>query len=211
MRHWAGGTILALAALAACSSNSIIASTAPCARDTDCGAGSYCERPLDQCAGEVGFVTAGAGHCHRSCWNGACDCASDEDCPGSRCSSGSCVGIGVDCAIESCTADCPQTRLAENACPICLCASCPGDAGPADGGPADGGQACGPTLECDGGSYCTQASGGAALPDAGANTWYTCVPVPSGCGAPPTCDCLMRQGCECSADGGWPYVTCEYP
>jgi len=196
-----------------------------CAQDADCGAGAYCKIPLSYCAAGNGDV-AGEGLCHRSCLGGACYCTSDDDCPGSTCSQGSCSEFGFKCPVQECSAACPSTRLAELSCPLCICLSCESaDGGELDGGEPDGGAAdaggvpCGDAGTCAADELCfvVTGCGGAILLDAGAvggcyPATYSCQ-SPGMCAQTPICGCLeMDDPCQgstlCSVDGG--VVSCQF-
>jgi len=171
MKPSAKHVTLALVALAGCSW-SMLTIDSPCSQDADCGANAYCDMPLNDCPGDDGLLSAAPGQCHRSCWNSACVCTNDSDCPGSSCAEGKCLALGVSpsCATAGCADECVLTTLAEERCPVCLCATCPiqgaGSGAPDAGDASDGGQciqggeACqvhGPDTCCPG-TECTPES-----------------------------------------------------
>ncbi len=166
MRMICAPILFALCLLAACS-QSTLTNSASCTTDAECGVHAYCELALDSCSTGIDTYTATSGHCHRDCMGGACACQSDADCPSSVCHSGVCL-TPVDqlCPTAPCTAECPLANLAQEGCPICLCAVCPNpdvgnvntdagsDAGTSDGGVCTTDGACVQNSDCCSGYDC---------------------------------------------------------
>ncbi len=182
--------------------------TEPCTADSDCAGSaagsSYCEVPLTACPQPNpydGEVTAALGVCHRSCWQGACTCQVDADCPGGSCRTVAdppvCIGGGGDCGIFTCPNGCRMVSFAEDPCGVCLCAACPApDAG-------SGGAVCGLGLDagaCGPNQVCCDSWGGIARPDGGPNGQGCNDLGPDG-GCP--------EGALCAFDGGT-ITSCDF-
>ncbi len=95
-----------------------------------------------------------------------------------------------------------------NACEAALAGH---DLDAAGGCPApEGTFGCGPTFCTVGTHYCQAASGGAF----DTPPTFTCLPVPGGCGATPTCSCFSGEPCGsmCTQDAsGDVTLTCLHP
>jgi hypothetical protein len=166
-----------------------------CWTDTDCLANGsevyYCDLAITFCGFASDGVAAAPGSCHRDCRGGSCLCQGDLDCPDGNCEQGVCVPRSVLCpAIDSCTAACPLTQLADQDCPFCLCSVCPvADAG------TDACGGCGP------GTTCCSSQGGVQIPgDAGPH--YGCSPLGTNGGCP--------SGAVCSTSPSGQIESCGF-
>jgi hypothetical protein len=141
--------------------------------------------------------------------DGGGGCLTQDPDEGSACTSGQTVcdrGVDVCCRGYAWVCD-SLTHTWQKAGLGCACKP---DAGPPDAGFFTcGDKTCAPD------EYCTTASGGVPLPDAGSNTSYTCTKIPPACAAAPTCACLESNGgasCgNCNDTSGHIEVTCLYP
>lgn len=135
-------------------------------------------------------------------------CLKQDPLEGTPCTPGQSVcDTGVDLCCRGYAWLCNPTKHTwEKAGLGCACLP---DAGQHDAGYfACGEKTCAPN------EYCTTASGGVPLPDAGNNTTYTCSPIPPACAASPTCTCLESNGAgcgNCTESNGHLEVTCLYP
>lgn len=130
-----------------------------------CGAGEYCNYPVDP-------TTAGA-----SC--GAAD------------GTGTCTAIPETCTnISSPVCACDNHTYAND----CFAAMA-GYSVAHTGACSSAGFACGPSLTCNAGEYCSVTIGGAV----GSAPRYACQTLPTSCAAAPSCTSCFPSG-DCSAD-----------